>query len=356
MSQKNKYLLRNIVADLLAAYEDFSTHELSTHDYDSFILNLEKSFKSYFSNVAFKKYQTYPKDDQLNRSYHIASFSIYDDDSSETQSLSKNFTITYINLKSALSLIASLKKCIANGYCNLIFVSERNIFKRTTFAINNKETPETDATSMTFKITPHLSAQSEIVDSFYIDLMTSGAVDAFEDYSIATDFSSDSWEFFTDFVRSALINYHIAYDDFSLIHICKACGKIFLPQKSGEQRGIFCSIECKNLLYKTNNKVLTNCIQNQKNRINTMATSCSSKESDGLISKITLPSIEDCRNCPSIRSLEQERSVKAGNCPVLLNDKCFTLLTEAYLKYKELKKLKKKKHKNGDDEEYQLLL
>ena len=355
MSQENKYLLRSIVADLLAAYEDFSAHELSLQEFDRFILSLERSLHSYFFRVTLNKITSEHAEYQLNNPCYIASFSISDDDSSEKKSLLKNFTITYFNLKSALSLIGSLKKCIVDGYCNLIFVSERNIFKRTTFAVNNKETPETDAISMTFKIMQHIDAQSEIADSFFIDLVTAGAVDAFEDYSIATDFFSDSWEFFTDFVRSALINYHIAYCDLSSIHICKVCGKIFLPQKSGEFRGVFCSTECKNSHYKINNKVLTNCIQNQKNRLNTMATLCRSKESDDLLSSIILPSIENCRNCPAINSLGLESSVKAGKCPLLLNDKNFILLTQAYLKQKELEKTNKKKRKIGDNDEYDLL-
>jgi hypothetical protein len=354
MIQGNKYLLRTIVSDLLDFYEEFSAHEMSIHDYDKAIHRLEMSFKTYFSEVSFHEHPSTSKDEQHDTPIYIASFLMPFEDSVKNHTSQNDIIISYLNIKYALSLIGNLKKCIQLGRHDLIFVLERNTFKKTIFHMIGKKVIESYVTSSTFKITKKIDNQCEIVDSFFNELFTAGAVDINTDYSVATDFFSDFWEYLTDFVRSALINYHIAYGGFGLIHICKVCGKIFLPQKSGEMRGIFCSTLCKNLHYKTNNKVLSTCIQNQKNRINTMTTLCSSIESHDLSKNITIPTIEACRDCLLIRKLEQERSVKAGKCPVLLNDRNFSLLTEAYLKQKELNKIKNKKQTNVDNDEYSL--
>lgn len=360
MNSGNKYLLRCIVAGLLTIYEKFSAEDFSLQDYNNFILELENLFNSYFSDVVFKKYDAGNEDKQQNNFYYKASFSISTEGSSGIELKSRAVMVPYLNAQYVLSLIGGLKKCIEAGFSNILFVSERNTLKRTTFSIENNAVSETDSTCVTSKISQQSDANNDIVSSFFIDLMTIGSLDIYEDFSITTDFFLDSWELLTDFVRSALINYHIAYCNFSAIHICKRCGKIFLLPKSGPQRGIFCSTECKNSLYKSNNKLLINCIQNQKNRLDTMRKYCNSEDCDKLFLNINKPSIDDCRQCFTIRdSLKQASKVGAGKCPILLNDKNFILLTEAYFKQKELSKINKrnkKKLKIYDDDEYHLLL
>ena len=122
MSVGNKYLLRSILADLLNAYEELSAHQLSPHIYDSFILNLEKSFNLYFSDVIFEKHHTPFSDNEHTTPRYIVKFSIYFDNSIETQYITKNFIITYLNLECTMSLIGRLKECIKHGYYNILFI------------------------------------------------------------------------------------------------------------------------------------------------------------------------------------------------------------------------------------------
>ena len=346
MPHTKKYTLRRIVSKLLAIYETILLVKTETRRYRKFVELLREAFGEVFTNVNFEERKIKPTSRTHVDVVYVCSFSLPQDvtDSNGARVvLSRVLFITYENFKSCMSLLQGLKRHI-NLDKGMAFIVSEKIDTRSTKYGQNPCIITTSESYIISAINEHCPEETE--SGFFDDLITAGLIDVEDDYSTVRDFFLDSWQRLSDFVRSALINFHVSYGDFCSIHICRACGKIFLPDRSGEERGVFCSNKCQKIYYKKDNKPMTNCIQNQKRRLDTLTGFWDNSEKKKLnLSKIRVPSIgSDCRNCSEIKkAAESGKKVKAGMCPVFLSNDYFLGLTKAYLTKKEDEKRNKPK-------------
>lgn len=141
------------------------------------------------------------------------------------------------------------------------------------------------------------------------------------------DFMYAAWGNFIDFVYSAFANFHIEYDGFSNIKLCKECNKMHLPQRSGKERGVFCSQKCQKQYFDKNNKTISRCIANQRRRFYTVTSRTNdAPDINDVFPENSFPHTEKCRECKILT----DATIKAGQCPILQNNKQFMELVEIY--------------------------
>ena len=348
MTAHAKTFFRVIFSQLLSIFEAVSQVNDRNMRYNLFIDRLTNAFNDSFQDLTTKEISKSTGLSNLNDTAY--SFKFFND-----KNVMYSFTTSYVSFEDYMKLFETLKKFIKDQKHKVFFLLEKNTVNTITHElIYSDKVRENKSTASYYKISQlptvyNASPNNSDSEELYDALILEGSSSDTDDLSIVKDFFSRPPESFSHFVRSILINYHIHHDGLKSIHICRSCNRIFLPQRSGEDRGIFCTDSCKKNLYNTTNKSFTNCIQNQKRRIETLEKNVNSNnETKKLFADIKTPSIDsNCRKCEAIQSaIANNISVKAGKCPVLLNDASFVLLSEEYRKTKDNQKLNRKTKKS----------
>jgi DNA-directed RNA polymerase subunit M/transcription elongation factor TFIIS len=101
---------------------------------------------------------------------------------------------------------------------------------------------------------------------------------------------------------------------------CDNCDKLFIPERSSENRGIFCTPECQKSRHYNLNKNLIRCQNKHRNRISAMLDTISNKNNI-YPTKPKTPSAEQCKECKVFTSAwKNSNKIIAGQCPALLHD------------------------------------
>ncbi|WP_243312305.1 hypothetical protein [Fundidesulfovibrio agrisoli] len=200
--------------------------------------------------------------------------------------------------------------------------------------------------------TPNTIAHDE---EFYETLITAGITCDDEDTSDIRDFFSGGFNSVADMARSALVNYYIYYGGFRNISHCEACCNIYLASRKGKNKGLYCSTKCQRKFYNNTNKHFISCQNKHRNMIDYLEdhikgypqdelNNTERKEHDELIKTIKRfkpkpPSSEECRSCEANNTARQNNTrVKAGQCPCLLRNNCFSAMVRFKSSYKNYRK------------------
>lgn len=359
MAHADKVALRIIISKLIDIYEAVSNMPARARRYRSFVNQLSKMFSSVFGDVRVERHKFVGNTQKNSEEHYIFLFPVsgYADGLSGDGN-DKSVIATLSNFDGFLVLFDSLKSCISSGRYMQLFVSGKEIrdFSRYYRQIGGHSF-EVNEKSLVYEVSAVNDKDSADENSFFNQLIFFGFIDDEDSPDTVKDFFHGSWRRFPEFVRSALVCFHITYGDFKSIHICKLCGKMFLPERSGDERGLFCSASCRIKYYRSDNKILTNCIQNQKRRLDTLKNYLAKFDDVKTpISKIVIPSVAtDCRRCETMKSATEIGSkVKAGMCPVFQKNKYFLEATKLYREKKEYEKRNKikKKMTSGFEESY----
>lgn len=359
MAHADKVALRIIISKLIDIYEAVSNMPARARRYRSFVNQLSEIFVSVFGDVKIERCKFMDDASKKTEEYHILFFPAGD----YTQRFGNNdgdvsVVVTPNNLVDFLLLFGGLKGCISSGKYIQLFVSGKDMrdFYRY-YRQKNGDMYDVNEKSLVYEVSAVNDTDSADENSFFNQLIFFGFVDDEDSPDTVKDFFHGSWRRFPEFVRSALVCFHITFGDFKSIHICKLCGKMFLPERSGDERGLFCSASCRIKYYRSDNKILTNCIQNQKRRLDTLKNYLAMFDDVKTpMSKIVIPSVAtDCRRCETMKSATEIGSkVKAGMCPVFQKNKYFLEATKLYREKKEYEKRNKikKKMTSGFEESY----
>lgn len=157
-------------------------------------------------------------------------------------------------------------------------------------------------------------------------------------YLYVKDFFHGQWNDFFKFSASALLMFNIYNDGFDQIRLCKKCGRMFVPKRAGEDRGLYCPPTCQKNAYNEDNKEINSCRQKHRTLLNGMLKVADISEH--VIETSFKPlkfGIAKCRECLLIK----KGMVKSGNCPIFVESDNFNKLRN---QYEVAKKSKKKKN------------
>lgn len=348
MTQTEKKAIRTLTAQLLAIYEATSYIKDDAERYESFIKHLKQAFNKIFKNSDFKKLQHFS-------GTNIPCDTAYAITAKVDDNVKFAFTISLASFNDFLNLFGTLKQFVASGENKAFFLLEENTISTTKYDPHAPKDKDAEKKTRNYyqicqmpapRDTPPKISDSE---ALYDTLILDGTISDTEDFSIVDNFFARPPERFSHFIRLALINFHIYHGGFELIHICRTCNNMFLPERSGDERGIFCTDKCRKAYHDRDNRLFNNCHQNQKNRIKTIQNFI--EKNTGSKTTIDPPrqlyAATDCRTCIAIQeAISNNTTIKAGMCPILLSDENFQKLSKEYARIKnELKGNRKKSKK-----------
>ena len=368
MSRARKTTIRTLMTLLLELYESINSIIDVEKRFIVFIERLESALRN--TAIAFKSKELRQFTGAVTDTDTAYSFKFQIEGSSVF-----SFTISFASYNDYIALISTLKQFIASGKDKLFFMLEENQLTTKTYNKFIPKGPQSGATQSDGKLPnksdddknkPEIKTReyyrlctlppddplqigNHDDDALYDALILDGTISDTQDFSIVDDFFTNPPETFSHFIRAILINFHLHNDGFGSIRICKTCQKMFLPERSGDERGLFCTTKCRKSYYDRYNRIFNNCHQNQMNRIRTMQNFIE-KTLDArikLASPDPISAVADCRNCIAVKeAILNDIKIKAGMCPILLSDINFQKLLEEYSRIKaELKGAKKRSKK-----------
>lgn len=367
MSRARKTTIRTLTTQILEVYESIASIEDVEKRFRVFIESLKSALRN--TAIAFEAKElsqftgaSADIDTAYAFKFQIEGSSVF------------SFTISFASCNDYITLISTLKQFIASGKDKTFFILEENQLITKTYNKSISKKPQSGATQSAEKLPskseddknkPEIKArdyyrlcplppddplqiENHDDDALYDALILDGTMSDTQDFSIVDDFFLNPPETFSHFIRSTLIHFHLHNDGFGSIRICKTCQKIFLPERSGDERGLFCTTKCQKSYYDRYNRIFNNCHQNQMNRIQTMRNFIE-KSLDNRIkfdSPNPISAVSKCRNCIAVKeAISNNTRIKAGMCPILLSDSNFQKLSEEYDRLKLESKNDKKKSK-----------
>lgn len=255
-------------------------------------------------------------------------------------------------------LICGLQRHISTGQATPFHVTRTKTATKSTLLYENgsKTTQPIDIHSCIHHniswSTPNTIAHDE---EFYETLTTAGIIGDDEDTSEIRDFFGGGFNSVADLARSALVNYYIYYGGFRNISHCDACSNVYLASRKGENKGLYCSTKCQRKFYNNTNKHFISCQNKHRNMIDYLEdyikgyprkklNEIGRKDHDEVITKIEKikpksPSSDECRSCEANNAARQNDTlVKAGQCPCLLRNDCFSSMLRFKSSYKNYRK------------------
>lgn len=250
------------------------------------------------------------------------------------------FTLKYSDFLEFKLFMQLLYNAIKTNVYNIFAITEsrvtKSIFHEKDDAIILLRSHKTRPLSLNSKYIAKDSAKQanddDTIARMYTLLVTETLLKDDANDNTVLDFLYCNWNRAINFIKVLFSNYHIEYCGFENIKICKMCKKMFLPQRSGQDRGIFCSQKCQKHYYDSCNSRSIRCIANQRGRVNTIINYLDRHiDFNDVFSCKPFPSINSCRACSEIES----HQVKAGQCPLLLSNEVFSSLVDEYTNKKQ---------------------
>ena len=132
------------------------------------------------------------------------------------------------------------------------------------------------------------------------------------------------WRSFIELAGAVLVNFHVAFGDYSRIRICKQCGNLMIQKRENPKKPkLFCSAKCRsNFNHAAESPDRRRCRERQNSRIqyiydNKVGNSrfdpeVRKKGSKNCRPKAYLARKDDCKSCSLF-----SKHLKGGDCPVL---------------------------------------
>lgn len=246
------------------------------------------------------------------------------------------------NLLTCCNMIKALENYTIHNYIDGFFVHHVNSFQKTILLEGKQSGVQlSEPATESYYIKYPLDTFSADAELFYRDFFLSDIVTSDDDVCTIDNFFLCTWRRPSEFVRSAIVNFSIYNDGLSDINFCDNCNKMFIPERSSENRGRFCTPKCQKSSHYNSNEILNRCQSRQRNTINAMANTLSNV-TKRYIEPPRAPSLAQCRNCKAIIDAEKVGiHISVEECPELrLSPRCEKFILE----YNE--ELKKRKEQN----------
>lgn len=237
------------------------------------------------------------------------------------------------NLLTCLNITQALKNYVIHNYTNGFYISRIE-------SVQNSHLPEgkqrgirlNDPAIETYYVKYSPSNFSADAEQFFHDFFLSDITSTEDDNCIVYDFFSFTWERPSEFIRSAIVSFSIHNEGLSAINFCDNCDKMFIPERSSENRGRFCTPECQKSYHYNSNRDYIKCQSRHRNRISAMFDTLSNKTKQHP-TKPKVPSANQCKMCKSLIYSEQDSiNINAGQCPALICDKKYIDFVNDYNK------------------------
>lgn len=323
MSSVKKGILKSLLSRLLDSYNYLTNIQKKDEGYIHFARCMANIFEFYYGNVTCGPdvHRIYGREaDTIYGFYFLNNPPLNNECPSE-------LTTGRHDYKNFLKLFSSLHFCIKKGHRKLFRVNEQTTTSKITYKEIGQGLRDSAAEEVKTEYTidrerfKNNALTTDIYDEnddFFLNAITLGATSFNDDHAIVEDFfdrKTHTTSF--DWARNVLLCYHIYYGSFESLKLCKNCDNIHLPERSGFDRGIFCSSKCQKSYFNSKHRSLVNCKTNQRNWIERVAKKCGYSEIiSAIVDGIEMPSIDKCRRCAATKRLK----VKAGECPVLNED------------------------------------